>query len=107
MVKEGDLIRVSSFQQPDEISGPNVVKLYSTLAKLRNKPFMAFDRVLVIAPKEEAFVTIVVEVADFQYANKDLRPMAEAVKIIYDTQAWWMFSYDIESIVVTSPAADL
>ena len=96
-IKVGQLIKIGGFN----ISGrdhPNVIKLYRKLDSLKNRPFMAFDKTLFVE-KEANIISIIVDISMFAYNDGDLSPVVEAVKIILDTQTWWMFSYDILEVL--------
>lgn len=93
LVKTGSLIEITGH------AVNHVIKLYSDLHDLKNHPFMGFDKVLVVYP-EETYVTMVVDTSDFIHASPDLQPMIEAVRILCEENYWWMFSYDIDKVLI-------
>lgn len=94
-----NLVKVGSLIQITGHTVNHVIKLYSKLDNLKNNPFMGFDKVLIVYP-EEAYVTMVLDTSDFIYASSELRPMIEAVRILCEENYWWMFSYDIDEVLI-------
>lgn len=91
-VKVGSLIKIDA---PNVL---HVVKLYSKLQTLKNDPFMGCDKYFILAQGDE-LITIVTDVSNYIYANNNLKPLVEAVKIIVSGNVWWMFSYDIGEVI--------
>lgn len=97
LILSGKLIRISSYETRN-FKKPNIVKLYSTLFRLKDNP-RGFDKMLIIEPGDASLITMIVDTSMYEYANSDLEPMVEAVKIIFDHGTWWMFSHDIHEVL--------
>lgn len=97
-IRTGCLIRISHTEHGGK-KEPSVVKLYSCLNDLKTNSFMGCATVLAIMPDQEAFITMVVETAFFDYQKTVSNPVVEAVKIIVNHNTWWMFSYDVHEVL--------
>jgi hypothetical protein len=99
-VSVGNLVRINGRIKQNI---PNTVKMYKSLKSLKYKPFYEFDKMMYIEP-EESLVTIVTNVQNWEFDSETM-PLAisQAVQILYEGRAWWIFTFDISEVYTTLP----